>query len=145
MSKNSKEIGRILKLQRQIHQLSAWMLVNLDRQDEQLAEKQDRVLRALSEGDLAMHDRFIRNASQRLKTIAEEQAQLSAAREKVETEMARQGRMLKLTERRLETVAKLERQAEEHLSLAEILERHVGAATQASHKLDDLVSKAMKA
>ncbi|MEH0071255.1 flagellar biosynthesis protein R [Pannonibacter sp. Pt2-lr] len=145
MSKNSKEIGRILKLQRQIHQLSAWMLVNLDRQDEQLAEKQDRVLRALSEGDLAMHDRFIRNASQRLKTIAEEQAQLSAAREKVETEMVRQGRMLKVTERRLETVAKLERQADEHLSLAEILERHVGGATQASHKLDDLVSKAMKA
>ncbi|MFN4166781.1 MAG: flagellar biosynthesis protein R [Pannonibacter phragmitetus] len=145
MSKNSKEIGRILKLQRQIHQLSAWMLVNLDRQDEQLSEKQDRVLRALSEGDLALHDRFIRNASQRLKTIAEEQAQLSAAREKVETEMARQGRMLKVTERRLETVAKLERQADEHLSLAEILERHVGGATQASRKLDDLVSKAMKA
>lgn len=145
MTKNSKEIGRILKLQRQIHQLSAWMLVNLDRQDEQLAEKQDRVLRALSEGDLALHDRFLRNASQRLKTIAEEQAQLSAAREKVEAEMARQGRMLKVTERRLETVARLERQAGEHHSLAEILDRHAGSLTQASHKLDDLVSKAMKA
>ncbi len=77
MSKNAKEIGRILKLQRQIHQLSAWMLVNLDRQDEQLAEKQERVLKALSEGDLALQDRFIRNASQRLKTIAEEQARLT--------------------------------------------------------------------
>jgi septum formation inhibitor MinC len=145
MTKNSKEIGRILKLQRQIHQLSAWMLVNLDRQDEQLSEKQDRVLRALSEGDLALHDRFIRNASQRLKTIAEEQAQLSAAREKVEAEMARQGRMLKMTERRLETVARLERQTSEHVSLAAVIERHVSAGTQASHKLDDLVSKSMKA
>lgn len=145
MTKNSKEIGRILKLQRQIHQLSAWMLVNLDRQDEQLAEKQDRVLRALSEGDLALHDRFLRNASQRLKTIAEEQAQLSAAREKVEAEMARQGRMLKVTERRLETVVRLERQASEHVNLAGVIERHVNGGTQASHKLDDLLSKAMKA
>ncbi|MFN7166299.1 MAG: flagellar biosynthesis protein R [Pannonibacter sp.] len=145
MSKNAKEIGRILKLQRQIHQLSAWMLVNLDRQDEQLVERQERVLKALSEGELALQDRFIRNASQRLKTIAEEQARLSAAREKVEAEMARQGRMLKVTERRLATVARLEHQASENRRLAEIIERHINAETQASHKLDDLVSKAMEA
>ncbi|WP_439529115.1 flagellar biosynthesis protein R [Pannonibacter sp.] len=145
MSKNAKEIGRILKLQRQIHQLSAWMLVNLDRQDEQLAEKQERVLKALSEGDLALQDRFIRNASQRLKTIAEEQARLSEAREKVEAEMARQGRMLKVTERRLATVARLEHQAGENRRLADILERYITTEAQASHKLDDLVSKAMEA
>ncbi|MFN4009120.1 MAG: flagellar biosynthesis protein R [Pannonibacter sp.] len=145
MSKNAKEIGRILKLQRQIHQLSAWMLVNLDRQDEQLAEKQERVLKALSEGDLALQDRFIRNASQRLKTIAEEQARLSEAREKVEAEMARQGRMLKVTERRLATVARLEHQAGENRRLADILERYINTEAQASHKLDDLVSKAMEA
>ncbi|WP_106752547.1 flagellar biosynthesis protein R [Pannonibacter carbonis] len=145
MSKNAKEIGRILKLQRQIHQLSAWMLVNLDRQDEQLAEKQERVLKALSEGDLALQDRFIRNASQRLKTIAEEQARLSEAREKVEAEMARQGRMLKVTERRLATVARLEHQAGENRRLADILERYINTEAQASRKLDDLVSKAMEA
>lgn len=145
MSKNAKEIGRILKLQRQIHQLSAWMLVNLDRQDEQLAERQERVLKALSEGDLALQDRFIRNASQRLKSIAEEQARLSEARAKVEAEMARQGRMLKVTERRLATVARLEHQAGENRRLAEIIERHINADTQASHKLDALVSKAMEA
>ncbi|ADZ72283.1 hypothetical protein [Polymorphum gilvum] len=145
MSKSSTEIGRILKLQRQIHQLSAWMLVNLDRQDEQLAERQERVLKALSEGELALHDRFIRNASQRLKSIAEEQAQLTAAREKVEAEMARQGRMLKVTERRLQTVARLERQAVENRRLTELLERHLGSGAQASGKLEPLASGSVDA
>lgn len=122
MPKRQKEIGRILKLQRQLHQLSQCLLVSLEQQEHQLAESQERMLTALSGGELFMHDRFIRNASQRLKSIAAEQARVTAARETVTAEMARQSRLMQVTEKQLSQVELIERAEEEKRELNEVVE-----------------------
>ncbi len=101
MSKRVAHINRILKLQHQLHQLSEWVLVSLDQKNRALIENQERVLTALSGGDLALHDRFIRNASRRLKTIASEQSRLMETRQTVEAGLQRQERMMEVTRRQL--------------------------------------------
>ncbi|MEI2385837.1 flagellar biosynthesis protein R [Breoghania sp. JC706] len=122
MSDRLRQINRILKLQRQLHQLSEWMLVSLDRKNQTLLENQERVLVSLSGGDLALHDRFIRNASRRLKTLAAEQSRVMAARESVEAGLQRQERMMEVTKRQLGRVEKDERVAEEKRQLALVLD-----------------------
>ncbi|PTW60171.1 hypothetical protein C8N35_105174 [Breoghania corrubedonensis] len=122
MSDRLRQINRILKLQNQLHQLSEWMLVSLDRKNQTLMENQERVLVSLSGGDLALHDRFIRNASRRLKTIAAEQSQVIAARQSVEEGLQRQERMMEVTRRQLGRVEKDARAAEEKQQLTLVID-----------------------
>ena len=77
---------------------------------------------SLSAGDLALHDRFIRNASRRLKTIASEQSRIHVARESVQAGLQRQERMMEVTKRQLGRVAKDKRAAEEKDQLATVLD-----------------------
>ena len=122
MSDRLRQINRVLRLQGQLHQLSEWMLVSLDRKNASLMESQERVLVSLSGGDLALHDRFIRNASRRLKTIAAEQSQVMAARQSVEAGLQRQERMMEVTKRQLGRVEKDERVAEDKQQLTLVIE-----------------------
>ncbi|MEP0233457.1 flagellar biosynthesis protein R [Roseibium sp.] len=135
MKKNTHEIARMLKLQQQLCLLSSWLLQKLDAQAEELVEREERVLDALAKGDLAQQERFIRNAAQRLKTIAEEQGELTVARAKVECEYTRQRMMLQVIEQRLARMRASDRRVEEDNRLSELLSQQLGRRTQASRKL----------
>lgn len=125
MARTSHDIERVLKLQRQVHLLSSFLLQKLDGQADALAEKERRILVALSNGDLASHDLFIARAADRLKVISAERGQLSLTREKVQSEYARQRLMLKVLETRLAQLRSDERRKAEERELIDILEQHL--------------------
>lgn len=116
----------MFKAQKQIFLFSSWLLQKLDSQVYELNEKERRILIALSNGDLAQHDRFVANAAERLKKIIEELAELSAAREKVTSEFDRQRMMLKLMTERLAKMRGEEERAEEERRLHDYLDRRYG-------------------
>ncbi|MCV0426741.1 MAG: flagellar biosynthesis protein R [Roseibium sp.] len=126
MARNSQEIERLFRMQKQIFLFSSWLLQKLDTQVYQLNEKERRILLALSSGDLAQHDRFIGNAAERLRKIIEEMARLSEARAKVNSEHDRQRMMLKLMAERLSKMRGEEQRAEEERDLLDLLERRYG-------------------
>ncbi|WP_299812778.1 flagellar biosynthesis protein R [uncultured Roseibium sp.] len=126
MARNSHEIERLFRMQKQIFLFSSWLLQKLDAQVYQLSEKERRILLALSNGDLAQHDRFIANAAERLRRIIEEMARLSEARSRVNSEFDRQRMMLKLMAERLAKMRGEEQRAEEERDLMDLLERRFG-------------------
>jgi uncharacterized coiled-coil protein SlyX len=126
MARNSHDIDRLFRTQKQIFLFSTWLLQKLDAQVYQLNEKERRILLALSNGDLAQHDRFIANAAERLRRIIEEMSRLSEARAKVNSEYDRQRLMLKLMEERLAKMRGEEQRAEEERDLLDLLERRYG-------------------
>ncbi|MEM9634771.1 MAG: flagellar biosynthesis protein R [Pseudomonadota bacterium] len=126
MARNSQEIERLFRMQKQIFLFSSWLLQKLDAQVYQLNEKERRILLALSNGDLAQHDRFIANAAERLRRIIEEMARLSEARARVNSEHDRQRMMLKLMAERLSKMRGEEQRAEEERDLLDLLERKYG-------------------
>ncbi|PVB62696.1 flagellar biosynthesis protein R [Labrenzia sp. 011] len=126
MARNSQDIERLFRMQKQIFLFSSWLLQKLDAQVYQLSEKERRILLALSNGDLAQHDRFIANAAERLRRIIEEMARLSEARARVNSEFDRQRMMLKLMAERLARMRGEEQRVEEERDLMELLERRFG-------------------
>jgi flagellar biosynthesis protein FliR len=126
MARNSREIERMFKMQEQILKLSSWILQDLDSQAHKLNEKERRILLALSNGDLAQHDRFIANAAERLRRIIEEMARITAAREKVNAEFERQRHMLKTMSERLAVMRGEEQRANDERELQEYLDRRYG-------------------
>jgi uncharacterized Zn finger protein (UPF0148 family) len=126
MARNSREIERMFKMQEQILKLSSWILQDLDTQAHKLNEKERRILLALSNGDLAQHDRFIANAAERLRRIIEEMARITAAREKVNAEFERQRHMLKTMSERLAVMRGEEQRANDERELQEYLDRRYG-------------------
>lgn len=126
MARNSREIERMFKMQEQILKLSSWILQDLDSQAHKLNEKERRILLALSNGDLAQHDRFIANAAERLRRIIEEMARITAAREKVNAEFERQRNMLKTMSERLAVMRGEEQRANDERELQEYLDRRYG-------------------
>ncbi|MEP1930480.1 MAG: flagellar biosynthesis protein R [Roseibium sp.] len=126
MARNSQDIERLFKAQKQILAFSSWLLQKLDAQVYQLNEKERRILIALSNGDLAQHDRFVANAADRLRRIIEEMAKLAEARAKVNSEFDRQRMMLKLMTERLAKMRGEEDRAEEERNLQEFIERRYG-------------------
>lgn len=125
MARNSNGIERVFKLQKQIHLLSSWLIHKLDVQADELAEKEKRILYALSNGDLAQHDLFISRAAHRLKCLLGERSEVSAARDKVRSEYDRQRLMLRTMEQRLAEMRGEERRHTENKDLEDILERHL--------------------
>ncbi|MFD1695836.1 flagellar biosynthesis protein R [Roseibium aestuarii] len=101
MKKTKAEVNRILKHMAQVCQLSEWMLQKLEVQDLDLMVREQRILEVLAGGDLVGHDRFIANASRRLKSIAEEREKLARAQAKVAQEYARQRQMQQAMKDRL--------------------------------------------
>ncbi|TYC58656.1 flagellar biosynthesis protein R [Rhodobacterales bacterium] len=126
MARNSQDLERLLRMQKQIFLFSSWLLQKLDTQVYQLNEKERRILEALSSGDLAQHDRFIANAAERLRRIIEEMARISEARAKVNSEFDRQRMMLNVMAERLARMRGEEKRAEEERDLLELLERRYG-------------------
>ena len=126
MARNSREIERMFKMQEQILKLLSWILQDLDSQAHKLNEKERRILLALSNGDLAQHDRFIANAAERLRRIIEEMARITAAREKVNAEFERQRHMLKTMSERLAVMRGEEQRANDERELQEYLDRRYG-------------------
>ncbi|POF30131.1 flagellar biosynthesis protein R [Roseibium marinum] len=126
MARNSQDIERLFRTQKQIFLFSSWLLQKLDAQVYQLSEKERRILLALSNGDLAQHDRFIANAAERLRRIIEEMARLSEARSRVNSEFDRQRMMLKLMAERLAKMRGEEQRAEEERDLMDLLARRFG-------------------
>ncbi|MEP3047882.1 MAG: flagellar biosynthesis protein R [Roseibium sp.] len=126
MARNSQDLKRLFKAQKQILTFSSWLLQKLDAQVYQLNEKERRILIALSHGDLAQHDRFVANAADRLRRIIEEMAKLAEARAKVNSEFDRQRMMLKLMTERLAKMRGEEDRAEEERNLQEFIERRYG-------------------
>ena len=126
MARNSQEIERLFRMQKQIFLFSSWLLQKLDAQVYQRNEKERRILLALSSGDLAQHDRFIANAAERLRRIIEEMARLSEARARVNSEHDRQRMMLKLMAERLSKMRGEEQRAEEERDLLDLLDRRYG-------------------
>ncbi|WP_319773802.1 flagellar biosynthesis protein R [Breoghania sp.] len=122
MSKRVDQINRILKLQDQLHRLSEWVLISLDQKNRTLMKDQERVLTSLSGGDLALHDRFIRNASRRLKTIASEQSRILETRQNVQAGLQRQERMMEVTRRQLGQMEREENACEEKRQLEIVLD-----------------------
>jgi len=125
MARTSHDIERIFKLQKQIHVLSSWLLQKLDGQASELADKEQRILLALSSGDLARHDLFISRAADRLKAILAELGELSEARDKVQTEFVRQRMMLRIMEQRLAKMRGDEQRKAEDRELTDLLEHHL--------------------
>jgi hypothetical protein len=123
MARNSHDIERVFKLQKQIHLLSSWLIHKLDVQADELAEKEKRILFALSNGDLARHDLFISRAAQRLKHLLGERTEVTAARDKVRSEYDRQRLMLQTMERRLAEMRGEEHRHSENRELDDIVER----------------------
>ncbi|MBN9670716.1 flagellar biosynthesis protein R [Roseibium aggregatum] len=126
MARNSQELERLFRMQKQIFLFSSWLLQKLDSQVYQLNEKERRILVALSNGDLAQHDRFIANAAERLRRIIEELAQVSEARAKVNSEFDQQRMMLNLMADRLARMRGEEQRAQEERDLMELLDRRYG-------------------
>jgi len=122
MRRKSKDIERIYQLQKQIYLFSTWLLQKLDAQAETLTEKERRILHSLSNGDLAQHDRFIANAAERLRKILHELMEITAAREKMNTEFSRQMMMLKVMEDRLKRVRMDEARAAEEKSILDLMD-----------------------
>ncbi|MTH98274.1 flagellar biosynthesis protein R [Roseibium sp. RKSG952] len=122
MARNSQEIERILRLQKQIYLFSSWLMQKLDSQAHELSEREKRILDALSNGDLAQHDRFIANAAGRLRRILDERSELRDAREKMAGEFARQRQMLRLMEKRLEHVRGIENRKTQDRNLEDLIE-----------------------
>jgi len=122
MRRKSKDIERIYALQKQIYLFSTWLLQKLDAQAETLTEKERRILHSLSNGDLAQHDRFIANAAERLRKILHELMEITAAREKMNTEFSRQMMMLKVMEDRLKRVRMDEARAAEERSILDLMD-----------------------
>ena len=125
MARTSHDIERIFRLQKQFHVLSSWLLQKLDGQANELAQKEQRILLALSNGDLARHDLFISRAAYRLKVILAELGELTEAREKVQTEYVRQRMMLKVMEQRLAKMRGDEQRKAEDRELTDLLEHHL--------------------
>lgn len=125
MARTSHDIERVLKLQKQIHLLSSFMLQKLDGQVDDLVQKEKRILYSLSTGDLARHDLFIARAASRLKTILAERGELDVARDKVHEEYTRQRLMLKVMETRLAEMRGDERRKAEDRELTDLLEQHL--------------------
>ncbi|MTI45904.1 hypothetical protein JM93_00463 [Roseibium hamelinense] len=122
MARNSQQIERVLKLQKQIYLFSFWLLQKLDAQAHNLSEKERRIMDALSNGDLAQHDRFIASAASRLRRILDERGELREARNKINEEFSRQRQMLQMMENRLSRVRGEEQRKSSDKQLEELLE-----------------------
>lgn len=123
MGNRLRAVQRILSVQAQLHRLAQWKLGELERREDALQERHESLLRFVDE-DGAYAALFGNTLMRRLRSISEEKAQVSTAKQeqsdKTLEELRRVGRMKRMGDE-LEDEARQERERQELREILELL------------------------
>jgi uncharacterized coiled-coil protein SlyX len=136
MSGRTDKVHRILAVQRQLHRIEEWKIADLHRQLEELGAAQRGVIGALNEHD-ALQGLFLDAMARRLRALADEEVNTRRERDAQQRVLAEQGTRVACLERLANALDQERFRASAKTELMDIVERHVGAAAQASRKISE--------
>jgi len=116
-----KKVRRIVEVQAELHRLAEWRLAHLGRQEDELREQQEELVRSLN-ADSALHGLFVANMARSLRRLAAETERVAGAREAQRRRVHDEAMRLKRTERVEKRLVRSEREAEEKRDLQAFLE-----------------------
>lgn len=116
-----RKVRRIVEVQEELHRLAEWRLAHLGRQEDELREQQEELVRSLN-GDSALHGLFVANMARSLRRLAAETERVVGAREAQRRRVHDEAMRLKRTERVEKRLERSEREAEEKRDLQAFLE-----------------------
>jgi hypothetical protein len=128
MKRKIKQLERIERLRRQIHELSSWRLTMVTRERERLANDHAEMLEALGEGLMA-YGAPSAAGTRRVRSIEQELAIANAIEKNLEKRALDDGRLAKLAEGSLEAARDTHRDKLERRSLEDLIESSIAADT----------------
>jgi hypothetical protein len=134
MSAQARKIHRMLAVQQQLYRIEEWKLADLERTLEGLEISQREVIGALNEDD-ALQGLFLDAMARRLRSLGEEASRVGQQRDEQSARLLEHGARKVCAERLAETLDRELARAGDKTQLLDVIERFVGPATQASHKI----------
>jgi hypothetical protein len=134
MSAQARKIHRMLAVQQQLYRIEEWKLADLERTLEGLENSQREVIGALNEDD-ALQGLFLDAMARRLRSLGEEASRVGQQRDEQSARLLEHGARKVCAERLAETLDRELARAGDKTQLLDVIERFVGPATQASHKI----------
>jgi hypothetical protein len=134
MSAQARKIHRMLAVQQQLYRIEEWKLADLERTLEGLEISQREVIGALNEDD-ALQGLFLDAMARRLRSLGEEASRVGQQRDEQSARLLEHGARKVCAERLAETLDRELARAGDKTQLLDVIERFVGPAAQASHKI----------
>jgi hypothetical protein len=127
MDRRLAKISRIVAVQKQMHRLAEWQLIDLQRQEAELQERARLLIESLN-GDTPLHGLFVESTAKRLRRVGMASGAVAKARETQTERVVGERRKLRHVERIEEATAlEAEREAEKS-RLEQIIENASGRA-----------------
>lgn len=125
---------RLLALQQQLHRIERWRLLDLEHKSAELDRERRELIAALNQDD-ALQGLFLDATARRLLSLAQQADEIAREEAAQQARVAEQAVLVACSERLAETEEETARHASERKALEDVIERAVGAATQASRKI----------
>ena len=131
MKQRRKSLGKILRLQDQLHKLSTWKLAALDQKRVALEEAQKATIEAIDR-DAMMNGVLVAGATRHLRGI-DRKIEAVKAQHVAQAQLAReQGARAKLAERLVESADAKHRKQQERSDLGDLIERSIAKGSASS-------------
>lgn len=121
MSERLKKMGRIHKVQKQLHKMAEWDLVRLERKGAELQTAQEETIKALND-DNQLYGLFVDAAAKRLQSLAAQATQVDAERLVQADVTMEKALQAKRTEKMVATLKDSNRKEGEKKDLLSVLE-----------------------
>jgi hypothetical protein len=135
MNHRLAKVARIAAVQKQIHRLAEWQLIDLRRREETLREQSRELITCLND-DTALHGLFVAPMAKRLTSIGIETGAVSKACEAQSERVLSEGRKLRHAERIYDRTAAGARREAEKVLLGEVIEAALTRPTAAAGPAD---------
>lgn len=131
-----RKARRLLDVQRQMQRLEEMKVAETRQRQAEAVAQQEEIVAALNGAD-ALQGLFVAQTARRLKSLSEEERRLELEVTRRMGLLRAQAGRTKVAERQLGAREEHAAKAKAQKELVEIIERIVGPAAQASHKLDE--------
>lgn len=126
MSKATKRVRRIVKVQQEMHRLAEWRQAELVRRENELKAAQEEIVQVFNDHD-KLYGVVIEPMARKLKSLAGEETRVIRDREAQDRRVVEEAVRLKRAERMAARVEEDARHAEEKQSLRDLIEQIGGS------------------
>src|SRR5262245_22892343 len=127
MANRRDRIHRIAVVQEQLHRLAEWRLADLQRQEDELADRQRALIEALND-DQRLQGLFVDSAAKRLTAVSAESTKVAQAKDRQADRVFAEARRLKQAQRMAGVAAAAVRRDDEQRTLETVVEASVSGS-----------------
>lgn len=121
MDKRLRKTKRILRVQEQLHRITEWKIVSLQRQAAELEQAREEIIKTFNEND-PLHGLFVEAASRRLQSLAGQASQVRQEQDRQKDIALEQAMKVKRSERMIGTLTAERRRELEKKDLLALLD-----------------------